>query len=134
MIFILGLTLLLVFPSVRIRNNLKSEATRLASILRYLNDTSITTKNPLRLKVYLEDKRIQYETTEGVKEDRFPHLDYLETPSRGIMRDSEVELIIKPSGVREEIRFSLFDIDERYYVILNPFSNRVVVKRDEKER
>ncbi len=119
---------------MRIKSGLKSEVNRLASILRYLNDTSITTKKAIRLKVYPGEKRVQYETPEGMREERFPNLDYLETPSRGIMRDSEVELIIKPSGMREEIRFSLFDEDERYHVILNPFSNRVVVRRDEKER
>lgn len=132
-IFILSLTLMMVYPSININKSIMSEVKRFASILRYLNDTSITTKNSLKLKIFLQEKRILYETQEGLKEERFPHLDYIETPSRGIIRDSEVELTLKPSGLREELRFSFLEKDERFFVILNPFSNRVVVKKDEKE-
>ncbi len=125
-IFIISIGLTVVLPAINIERSLKSEARLLSSILRYIMDTSITKKERLTVTVNLQDKTLQYETPEGKKKERFPHLQEVRSPSRGTIRDSELIIFFYPSGIKEQFIFVLKNEKETYEVEINPVSNRVI--------
>ncbi len=131
-LFILSLILTLVFPSINISQNVHSEAKKMASILRYIKSSCIAKKEILKMKVILKEKTIIYDGYKGVSVEKFQFLDAVETTTKGIITDSELDIFFNPTGMREELKFYFYDGKEKVFVVYNPFSNQVKIKNEQK--
>jgi len=131
-IFILSMLFAVSLPSfVGIgESRLRSEAKRLASILRYLNDSAITTKENLSFTADLKDKALRYTGPDGEKSERFDHLSGIELQSRGLLSEGEVTVFFGPTGAGESFRFHLRDNEQGLTVSLNAMSGRVKIVQD----
>jgi general secretion pathway protein H len=127
-IFILSLSLAIVFPSINTKRTLNSEAKRLASILRYLLDNAITKKETLTLTVKFPERVLIYETSEGKREERFPALEGIQSSQDTIKEGSSITIFFYPTGVKDLFTFVLKNEKEEYLVKINPVSNRVKIE------
>jgi len=89
-------------------SNLKTEAQRMASIIRYLNDNAAAYKRIFRLKFNFSKKIVQWEELEGWKEYKFKYLQDINLFSKGKINEGEIILFFKPIGNLEimKIHFS----------------------------
>lgn len=133
-IFVVSLVVAISLPSFRHigANTLKSDARRVASILRYLNDTAITTKEELYLKINFKDRLFIYNAGEGEKKEVFRDLSGLELQSKGRVGDGEVTIFFGTSGALESFRVYLTGGKEVWKIALNNLSGRVSVVKEEK--
>lgn len=131
-IFIISLILAVSLPSFTGigESRLKSDSKKAASILRYLNDTAITTKESLEMKVNLKDKTIYYNSPEGEKKEKLENLSGISLQSKGLISEGEVTVFFNISGAAENIQFHLSDNKSNRTVELNPSSGRVRIKDD----
>ncbi|MGO9613279.1 MAG: Tfp pilus assembly protein FimT/FimU [Dissulfurispiraceae bacterium] len=108
-LFILSLMLALALPSlsVLVEGRLKSDAKRIASILRYVNDSAMTTKNTIPIKVNLDQKTLTFDGPDGEKGERFDTIVKIDLQSRGTLSQGEVVLLFSPTGAQENIDFYL---------------------------
>ena len=128
-IFILSVIAAIVLPSVTVMGTAKinSDAKRIASILRYLNDTAQTTKETASLKIDVKKRLLSYETAEGKKEEIFDTIRSVELQSRGMLQASEITLFFHPTGVAENIEIHLSDERTNVAVSFNHLSGRVKI-------
>jgi|GEM_PF-1503517 len=131
-IFILSISLAIVFPSINTKRSLNSEAKRLASILRYLLDNAITKKETFTLTVKFPERVLIYETSEGKREERFPDLENVQTSKDTIRENSSITIFFYPTGVKDLFTFVLKNEKEEYLVKINPVSYRVKIERRSK--
>jgi prepilin-type N-terminal cleavage/methylation domain-containing protein len=132
-IFIVSLMLALSFPSFRFQTDekLKSEAVRIASILRYLNDSAISTKEACAMKMIFKDRSMHYKVPDGEKKETFAALSAISLQSRGKVSIGEVAVIFSPTGAGESFAIHLADERSRMTVFFNALSGRVKVTADE---
>jgi len=132
-IFLISIMLTLAFPSFSTvgESKLKSDAKKIASILRYLNDSSVSTKESFSLRVELREKLIYYTGPDGEKKERFDSISAVELQSKGIVTEGELIIIFGPSGASEAVRFLLSRNEKAMTVDFNPVSGRVKIIRDE---
>jgi len=128
-IFILSISLAIVFPSINTKRSLNSEAKRLASILRYLLDNAITKKETFTLTVKFPERIFIYETSEGKKEEIFPNLESIKSLKDTVKEDSSITIFFYPTGVKDFFTFVLKNEKEKYIVHINPVSNRVKIEK-----
>lgn len=116
-------------------NETIAEAKRLASILRYLNDTAVARKEEMYLMADLKDGSIAYLTEEGEKKERLEHLRSVFLGSKGEINDGQVKVFFTPLGAREVMRFYFRKQGSKgsgpLMVELNPLSGRVKIKEGE---
>lgn len=126
-IFILSLVLAVAIPSLTGigENRMKSEAKRLASIVRYLNESAISAKSTLNMKITFADKVLQYNGPEGDKSETFDRLSGIELPSRGLISEGEVVVFFSPLGATENFILHLRDGKSAVAVAFNSMSGRV---------
>lgn len=128
-IFILSLIMGLVFPSFYGIGDgrLKSEAGKIASLLRYLNDSAISRKETFILKINLDNDTFLWEGPDGKRSERFDSLLDIFTTSTGSVSRGEVILFFSPLGIQENLRIHLKDKDKEMAVTLKPMSGRVKI-------
>jgi general secretion pathway protein H len=127
-IFIIGLMASLVFPAFyRSDNRLRSEARRLASLLRYLNDNAISTKETYPMKFDLETEEISWKGPDGEESEKVPMLAGVELQSKGEINKGEVTVFFGPLGIREYMALHLKENDKEMTVSINPLSGRVKI-------
>ncbi|MBI4688668.1 MAG: prepilin-type N-terminal cleavage/methylation domain-containing protein [Nitrospirae bacterium] len=149
-VFILSLVIGIVAPSFYDLGigRLKSDAGKIASILRYLNDSAIARKETLPLTFDLDDKTLKWNTSEGDRMEKFDDLYSLSATSTGSLSTGEVTLFFSPLGLQESLSITLKDSDKELAVIslsitlkdsdkelavmFNPLSGRVKVIQNEK--
>ena len=132
-IFVLSLVLAVSLPSFigMGESKIQSEAKRLASILRYLNDSAISTKESLSLKVNFQDKTIQYNGPDGEKTESVEALSSVELQSKGTVSEGEVTIFFGPSGASESFQMHLSSEKQEVIVAFNAISGRVKIKQGE---
>lgn len=108
-LFIFSLMLALALPSLSIlvEGRLKSDAKRIASILRYVNDSALSTKNTIPIKVDLDQKTLTFVGPDGERGERFDTIVKIDLQSKGTVSEGEVMLIFSPTGAQENIDFYL---------------------------
>lgn len=111
-------------------SRLKSDSKKAASILRYLNDTAITTKESLEMKVHLKEKTLYYKAYEGEKKERLENLSGISLQSKGLVSEGEVTVFFNSSGADENIQIHLSDGKSGTTVELNASSGRVRITDD----
>lgn len=128
-IFILSITAAIILPSISAMGTAKinSEAKKLASILRYLNDTTQTTKQTSTLKIDIQKRKLSYETLEGKKTETFETIRSVELQSRGMLQAGEITLFFYPSGAAENVEIHLSDGRTNLVVSFNHLSGRVKI-------
>jgi len=130
-IFIVSLIMAIVMPSFYGigEGTLKSEAKKLASLLRHLNDSAITRKDTFLLTLNLDAKTLNWETLEGKKgSERFKGIFKVSTTSKGDVLKGEVILSFSPMGLQENLTITLRDGDKEMAILFNPLSGRVKVR------
>lgn len=132
-IFILSLLLAVALPSFTgmAGSATKSDAKRIASILRYLNDSAIATKDNFPMKIGISNKMISYKGPDGEKAERFDTISGIELQSRGLVSIGEVEVLFGMSGASEGFRIFLKNDSSSVAVSLNPLSGRVRITQVE---
>lgn len=128
-IFIVSVVLALSLPTFTGmgENKIVSDAKRIASILRYLNDSALSTKESLTLRVGFKNKVIGYNGPEGEKSERFDSLSGVELQSRGNVTEGELLVFFSPLGAQENITMHLGDEGSAVAVMLNSMNGRVKI-------
>lgn len=128
-IFIASLILAVSVPSFTgvFDSRVKSDARRIASILRYLNDSAISTKDPLNLKVNLNTKMLSYKGPDEVKTERLDSISGIELQSKGLLSEGEVIIFFGATGVSENFNILLKNDKSYVTVSLNSLSGRVKI-------
>ncbi|MFN3396326.1 MAG: Tfp pilus assembly protein FimT/FimU [Thermodesulfovibrionales bacterium] len=140
-IFVVSLFLAISAPSFTglESNEIRSEAKKIASILRYLNDSAMAKKEERYLIVNLQDNSVTYSAEDGEKRERLEYLRAIYLGTRGEINSGEVKVIFTPLGAGEFMRFYLgmglglgtitdkTGDSQTFVVELNPLSGRVKI-------
>lgn len=128
-IFIVCLVLAVTLPSFTGMGDsrLKSEAKRMASIIRYLNDSALSTKETLQMKITFDDKTLRYTSPEGEKAEVFDALSGIELPSKGMISEGEVIYFFSPVGTSESFTAHLKENETEMTVNFNAMNGRVKI-------
>jgi len=133
-IFILSLVLAVSLPSLTGigESKMKSDAKRLGSIVRYLNDSALSTKNTLHMKITFADRVINYNGPDGDKSEKFDFLSGIELLSRGMVSEGEVVVFFSPLGASESFTMHLRDDKSDMSIAFNSMSGRVKIIQNSK--
>lgn len=133
-IFIISVVLALALPTFTGMggNKIMSDAKRIASIMRYLNDSALSTKESLTLSVDFKDKVVGYNGPEGEKSEQFDSLSGVELQSKGMITEGELFVLFSPLGAQENITMHLGNEDSHVAVVLNSMNGRVKIIQSEK--
>ncbi len=133
-IFIISLIMGLVIPSFHGVGDgrLRSEAGKMASLLRYLNDGAISRKETFPFRLNLDTKFVSWNTPEGERSEKFDSLFNVSTTSTGDVSRGEVTLFFSPSGLQENMVIILKDSKEEMSVSFNPLSGRTKITQKSK--
>lgn len=128
-IFIVSLVLAISLPSFTGigESKIKSDAKRVASIIRYLNDSAISEKDTLHMKFNFKDRSLAYNGPEGEKTEDFNSLSGIELQSGGMVSEGEVIVFFGPAGASESFIVHLGDDASRVTVALNNMSGKVKI-------
>ena len=113
-------------------SRMKSDAKRLGSIVRYLNDTAVSTKNTLHMKIAFADRVIYYHGPGGDKSEKFDFLSGIELQSRGMVSEGEVIVVFSPLGASESFTMHLKDDKSDMSIAFNSMSGRVKIIQNSK--
>ena len=132
-LFIISLVTAVLLPSFAGfgENKLKSEAREMASILRYMNDSAITRKEPFSLKFDLGDNVVSWKGPDGEKSKKFDDLTGVTSESKGMVSKGELIFFFGPLGARENLDVHLSRDDKNMIVSLNHLSGRVKIVDEE---
>lgn len=132
-IFIVSLMLAVSVPSFTgvFDSRIHSDAKRLASILRYLNDSAIATKDTLNLKVDLNNKMLSYKGPDEEKAERFESISGIELQSKGVVSEGEVIIFFGTTGAAESFNVLLRKDKSSVTVSLNALSSRIKIMQTE---
>lgn len=128
--FIVSLMLMMSFPYFTIREGgkLKSEAARVASVLRYLNDSAVSVKETYGVKIDLRQKTFSFKGPDGEKVEKIDDLSSVSLESRGTISDGEVIVFFTPTGASESFIIHLRAEDSAIAVSSNSLSGRVRIQ------
>lgn len=128
-IFVLSLLVGLVIPAFYGTGSggLRSDAGRMASLLRYLNDSAISRKETIPLKISLDNSVFTWKGSEGEKSEKFNALSVISTTSTGKVSKGEVTVFFGPAGLQENIDVTIRDGKQEMHVLFNPLSGRVKI-------
>ncbi|MBF0557587.1 MAG: prepilin-type N-terminal cleavage/methylation domain-containing protein [Nitrospirae bacterium] len=132
-VFIISLLTAVVLPSFFRSgdNRLKSEARKMASLLRYLNDSSISTKKILSLKFDIQEGSMSWLGPDGEKSEQVKSLAGVELQSKGDIKEGQVTVFFGPLGITENISVHLKNDKKAMTVTLNAISGRAKITDDE---
>ena len=128
-IFLISLMLVLSIPSFTFigEHKIQSEAKKLASILRYLNDSSVSLKKTFKLKVDFREKSLNFNGPDCEKEMFLDNINAVDLQSKGLVTEGDITIFFGPLGVSEALSFILSNNKRVMTVSLNPLSGRVKI-------
>ncbi|HYA13016.1 MAG TPA: prepilin-type N-terminal cleavage/methylation domain-containing protein [Syntrophales bacterium] len=132
-IFILSLVIAVSFPFFPLQEDgkLKSEAGHIASILRYLSDSAISTKDTYAVNINFKEKTLSYKGPEGERVEKIDNLTQVTTQSKGSVSDGEVTVLLRPAGTGENFSIRLTGSELSMEIVFNALSGRVKVLSNE---
>jgi type II secretion system protein H len=139
-IFIISLLAGVVFPSFRglSGRQLNSDARRIASLLQYLNDSAMASKETFSLDFALQKGSISWKGPEGEKTESLKTLVGVDLQSKGMTREGLVTVFFSPLGIQEYMEILLKDDEKGMKVTFNPVSGRAKIltgdEQDDRER
>ncbi|MEW6002262.1 MAG: prepilin-type N-terminal cleavage/methylation domain-containing protein [Nitrospirota bacterium] len=131
-LLVISLLLAIVLPSFYGlgEKKLKTDARKMASVLRYLNDTAISRKETYSLKFDFEEDTVSWKSPEGEKTEKVKSLFALYLQSKGTVKEGQVLVHFGPLGMQENIAVNLRDGDEAMTITLNALSGRTKIKSE----
>ncbi len=128
-VFLVALIFTLAVPSFSrlIESRIKSDAKRLASVIRHLDETAVSSKKTLSVDIDLDGKNLRYSTAEGRRTERFDSMRAVELQTKGTLSSGAVTVFFNPGGATEALWFYLNDGKKEITVSFNPLSGRVAV-------
>lgn len=125
-LFLVSLLAALVVPALQhSESRINTEARKMASILRYLNETAASKKATLSIGFDLDKGAVTWEDSEGQRAEGMESLAAVELQSRGMVKEGELIVFFEPLGLREYLLVYLRDGGEERTVAFNPVSGRV---------
>ncbi len=125
-IFITTLLLALVYPSLSVLDNsASSEAKRLASIIRYLNDSSINRKIVYEMEINLVGKEVSYDSPDGKKTLILKSLQKIYLSSKGEVTEGAIKMPFGYEGLIEIFQASFIQEGKSITLTYNPYSRQV---------
>lgn len=133
-LFIVSLVAAVVLPSFAGfgESELKSEAGEMASILRYMNDSSSSKKETFFIKIDLDKNVVSWKGPDGEKARRFADITGVATQSTGMISKGELIFFFEPLGIRENLSVHMSKGDKNITITLNHLSGRVKITQDGK--
>lgn len=134
-IFIVSLMLAVSVPSFTgiFDSRITSDAKRLASILRYLNDSAISTKDAFNLKININNKLLNYKVSDEEKTERIDSISGIELQSKGLVSEGEIIIFFGTAGAAENFNILLKKDKSSVTVSLNALSGRIKIMQTERE-
>ena len=123
----------IVFPSLYGAEGtlLKSDAKRMASVLRYLNDSSIATKDSYSLTFDFREHTTSWKGPDVERTEEFKSLSSVELPSKGNISEGQLVVSFGPLGAQDSLVVHLRRPGETMMVAFNQLSGRVAIKTDD---
>lgn len=125
-LFILSIITLIIFPLISNQTSIRSDTKMVSSVMRYLFDTSITTKQTCILKIVFKEKTLSYDCQNEKKEFKINSLVSVSLSSRGEVREGELLIEFKPPAY-ETLTFLLSDGVLYQTITLSGVSGRVKI-------
>lgn len=127
-LFVVSFVAAVVLPSFTVSSSVvKAEARKVASLLRYLNETAVSRKETLAIMFDLDEGIVAWpepaERTEKMK-----GLYAVELQSRGMVKEGELTVFFEPTGMREYLAVYLEHNGKEKVVMFNPVSGRAKIK------
>jgi len=135
-IFIVSLMLAFSFPHFDVMGDgkMKSEARNVASILRYMNDSALATKETCTIKVNFGERTLTYKGGGEERIENLMNLSALHLQSRGTVSGGEVTIFFGPTGASESFTVYLKGEKSKTAISFNCLSGRVKVLSGEQLR
>jgi prepilin-type N-terminal cleavage/methylation domain-containing protein len=132
--FIVSMMLAITFPSFSAlqERKIKADAGRVASLLRYLNDSAISTKESRVMQVNIRQGILHIRGPEGEKKEKIESLSGITLLSKGRISDGEASLSFSPTGAGENFTIHLTEKAASMDVAFNALSGRVKVSSNER--
>ena len=132
-VFIISLLSAIVLPSFYQlgTDSLKPDAKKLASLIRYLNDSAIYSKQTFILKFDLQDRSLSWHGPDGDKTDKFKDLTGLNLSSKGMVKEGQVTVVFGPLGLQENLDIILNNGEKEFKIMFNSLSGRVKITSNE---
>ncbi|HEX8947687.1 MAG TPA: prepilin-type N-terminal cleavage/methylation domain-containing protein [Dissulfurispiraceae bacterium] len=133
-IFIVSLIAAVVFPSLHVMGDsaLKSEAKRIASVVGYLNDTAISTKESCSLAFDFREDSLAWKGPGFEKSENFKTLAGVDLQSKGEVKEGQLTLLFGPLGGQEAFSIRLREGNDEMKVEYNPLSGRTKITDEKK--
>ena len=134
-VFILSLFAALVLPSFYGfgKTGIRSDARKVASLLRFLNDSAIYSKKVFPLQFRLAEKELSWKGPDGEKSEKIGSLVSVTLQSKGQIKEGEITVFFGPMGLQENLDVHLSDGDKEETVSFNSISGRAKVLADGQE-
>ncbi len=131
-LFIVSLLAALVFPSFYGigEKKISTEAGKIASLIRYLNDSAIYTKETYSLSFDLNGKTMSWKGPDGERHEDVKNLYSLALPSKGEIREGEATIFFGPLGAAENIDVRLKGREKGVTVTFSPISGRARISEE----
>ncbi|MDA8168517.1 MAG: prepilin-type N-terminal cleavage/methylation domain-containing protein [Nitrospiraceae bacterium] len=125
-IFIISLFFTLAVPAFRNRTS-DSDALKVASVLRELNESSIARKADYDITFDMDRRLADWNGPEGPRSMELKGLTAVDMPSRGMVKEGTLKILFDAMGAPEDITVYLSGEKNGYKVSLVQLSGRVII-------
>lgn len=123
-LFIISIVTALILPSFSDRGGLNNDARLVASMLRYLYDTSLATKKDCSLKFDLQTKIVSYDCNQEKRQYKVSSMRRVESATV-TSTDAGVVYVTFSAGIQDNLRVYLSEGDRAVKVYLNGLTGKV---------
>jgi general secretion pathway protein H len=133
-IFTVSMLIAVILPSFPVlkEQRLRTDAGRVASMLRYLNDNAISTKQVCEMRINIKQGILNIKGPDGEKIEKITGLTGITLQSKGRVSDGEVIIPFSPTGGGEHFTIHLASSEASLDIVFNALSGRVKVTEYEK--
>jgi prepilin-type N-terminal cleavage/methylation domain-containing protein len=127
-LFVISVVSAIVLPNFTLKEGgIRKDARKVASILRYMNETAALKKQTLHIKFDLDKGRLSWEGHDGRKTQEMRRITAVEMQSRGVVKEGELIVFFSPQGLDEYLWVYLEHDDSKITVAFNPISGRAKI-------
>jgi general secretion pathway protein H len=131
-VFIISLIAAVVLPSFSGfgSKDVTDDARLMASVIRYLNDTSRNTGEAKYMILDLDKKTVSYPDDKGTVIKNIGSLYSAKLTSASEMHSGSIRVDFQPSGLSAQLLVRLSGDSQLLDVLYNPYSGRVMIERE----
>lgn len=109
-------------------SDIERQASKLATIIRTLDDVAAARREPMKLIFDFEDKSITWTRTGGGEQsDTFEMLTSVEALSTGLVDEGQLTVLFDPSYTTESMTVHMQNDEENISVLYNPLGRRTKI-------